>query len=83
MQNFKLLNLFLIGCTLCKVTANAQRNSRQPRLVHTQEDTRLYVGENPFLILGGELGNSTAQKDHWQKVMRSYNNCLQLFWKIS
>ena len=38
----------------------AQDNNLIPHLRRTGEVTQLYVDGNPFLILGGELGNSTA-----------------------
>jgi hypothetical protein len=47
---------------LCAVLAlsTAAIAAPGPRLVTRDGRTRLYVGDRPFLILGGELGNSSA-----------------------
>src|ERR1700759_3108326 len=60
MCHIKLVILFFILFVQTHVNVYAQENNEQPRLVHTHGITQLFVGGKPFLILGGELGNSTA-----------------------
>lgn len=57
----RLLSL-LIGCSvlaLCYVSASAQQ-SRIPRLRKQGTATQLIVDDKPFLVLAGELGNSSS-----------------------
>lgn len=50
---------FCIPCLFAVITV-AQTKPMIPRLQKTNTSTQLYVDAKPFLILGGELGNSTA-----------------------
>ncbi|MBN2355597.1 DUF5597 domain-containing protein [candidate division KSB1 bacterium] len=53
--------LFLILCMLAFHVSFAQRNDGSlPHLMKNGTATQLMIGGKPFLILGGELGNSTA-----------------------
>jgi hypothetical protein len=44
-------------CICCALTANA---AEPPRIVKSANGAQLIVGGKPYLILGGELGNSSA-----------------------
>ena len=89
MQNFKLPILFFFVCMLYRVNVLAQQNDQQPRLIHLNGTTRLYVGGNPFLILGGELCNSTASsidylRPVWQKLKSMHLNTVlaPVYWEL-
>ncbi len=60
-----------------------------PRLVKTNGVTRLYVHGKPFLILGGELGNSTASdidymRPVWSKLKSMHLNTVlaPVYWEL-
>jgi beta-galactosidase GanA len=89
MQNFKLTTLFFIVGMLYHVNAHAQQHGEQSRLVHTRGISQLYVGGKPFLILGGELGNSTASsfdymRPVWQKLKSMHLNTVlaPVYWEL-
>jgi len=89
MHDFKLPILFFIVCVLTHVNARAQQNNERPRLVHTEGTTRLFVGGKPFLILGGELGNSTASsieymRPVWPKLKSIHLNTVlvPVYWEL-
>lgn len=58
------LAILILGVALCASSVDAQtRPATEPSLPHlrrTADLTQLIVDGRPFLILGGELGNSTA-----------------------
>ena len=58
----------LIGCSalaLCSVPGSAQQE-RLPHLRKQGAATQLIVDDKPFLVLAGELGNSTSSNlEYW------------------
>ena len=59
--------LFTIGIIFFCLRANAQVPSTMPRLVKHGNYVQLLVNNKPFLILGGELGNSSASSNAYMK----------------
>ena len=59
--------LFTIGIILFCLRPNAQVSSNIPRLVKTGNYVQLLVDNKPFLILGGELGNSSASSNEYMR----------------
>lgn len=57
MNNRRLLTLALI---ICVFISKAQVNNSGIQLIKTGAAPQLLINQNPFLILGGELGNSSA-----------------------
>jgi beta-galactosidase GanA len=55
--------LFIIGIILFCLHSNAQSSLTIPRLVKNGNSVQLIVDNRPFLILGGELGNSSASSN--------------------
>ena len=63
---------FITGIVLCfLVQSNAQQPSRIPRLVKNRNYTQLIVDNKPFLIFGGELGNSSASSNEYMRPVWS------------
>ena len=61
-----------IGIILCVLGhANAQQPSRIPRLIRNRNYSQLIVDNKPFLILGGELGNSSASSIEYMRPVWS------------
>jgi beta-galactosidase GanA len=88
MQNLKLTVLSIIFFVLC-LPGNAQTDNSLPRLVKTNGVTQLYVKEKPFLILGGELGNSSASdldymRPIWPKLKSMHLNTVlaPVYWEL-
>lgn len=82
-----LVVLFLVGA----VAAPAQQNSTSgmPRLVKNGATTQLLVDGKPFLVLGGELGNSTASSTAymqpvWPKLKAMHLNTViaPVYWEL-
>jgi GH35 family endo-1,4-beta-xylanase len=65
----KLFTTVMILCSL--MHSNGQQPSRTPRLVKKGNYTQLIVDNKPFLILGGELGNSTASSNQYMRPIWS------------
>ena len=68
---------------------NAQAQSTMPRLVKNGNTTQLLVDNKPFLILGGELGNSSASSNEymrpiWPKLKQMNLNTViaPVYWEI-
>ncbi|MDP4261454.1 MAG: DUF5597 domain-containing protein [Bacteroidota bacterium] len=61
--------LFVIGIILfCSSRVNAQAApDHMPRLVKKGKYTQLLVNDKPYLILGGELGNSSASSNVYMR----------------
>ena len=61
--------LFTPGIILCcLLRLNAQQSSvHTPHLVKNGNFTQLLVDNKPFLILGGELGNSSASSHEYMR----------------
>ncbi len=69
--------------------ANAQAQSTIPRLVKNGITTQLLVDNKPFLILGGELGNSSASSNDymrpiWPKLKQMNLNTViaPVYWEL-
>ena len=89
MQHFKTaLSLFILMIVYCS-SLKAQSKNSLPHLVKTNGVTRLFVEGKPFLILGGELGNSTASdmnymRPFWSKLKAMHLNTLlvPVYWEL-
>jgi len=88
MQKFKLPVLSIFVFVLYLHT-HAQPDNSMPRLVKTNGVTQLYVKEKPFLILGGELGNSSASdpdymRPIWPKLKSMHLNTAlaPVYWEL-
>ncbi len=89
MQTFK-LTIFLFFLTVgCSGLAVAQSDQAQPRLAKTNGVSRLFVSGKPFLILGGELGNSSASDLEymhpiWPKLKAMHLNTVlaPVYWEL-
>ena len=86
MKKFRSAILFFL---LCSGQASAQNNPFLPRLVKANGVTRLYVQGKPFLILGGELGNSTTSsldymRPVWSKCKSMHLNTVlaPVYWEL-
>ena len=71
MAVFILIMLSVNPCV--SANQNEQNSNGMPQLVKHGKVTQLYVDEKPFLIIGGELNNSTSSslenmKPIWQLV---------------
>src|SRR6476646_5445623 len=62
-----LLVMGIIFC--CLFHLNAQQSSHMPRLLKKGDYTQLMVDNKPFLILGGELGNSSASSNEYMRAI--------------
>src|SRR6476620_8457625 len=62
-----LLTTGIILC--CLLHSNAQQSSHMPRLLKKGDYTQLIVDNKPFLILGGELGNSSASSNEYMRAI--------------
>ncbi len=81
-----ILLLLLIGSNN---SALSQKNARLPRLVRSNAVTQLIVEEKPFLVLGGELGNSSASdinymRPIWPALQAMHLNTvlLPVYWEL-
>ncbi|MEO5685454.1 MAG: DUF5597 domain-containing protein [Chitinophagaceae bacterium] len=68
---------------------NSQLPGKQPQLVKKQGATQLYVEGKPFLILGGETGNSSASdtaymQPYWSKLQGMHLNTVlaPVYWEL-
>ena len=59
--------LFILVIILFCVLANTRAQPTIPRLVKNGNTTQLLVNNKPFLILGGELGNSSASSNEYMR----------------
>jgi len=81
---------FITGIILCfLINSNAQQPSRIPRLVKNRNYTQLIVDNKSFLILGGELGNSSASSNEymrpvWPKLRQMNLNTVfaPIYWEL-
>ena len=78
---------FFCCCTL--ICANGQSLNGMPRLAKTKDHTQLLVDDKPFLILGGETGNSSASENaymqpYWQKLQAMNLNTVlaPVYWEL-
>jgi hypothetical protein len=77
-MNVRILTpLFFFMLLGCAGFLFGQKNSPRPKLVKTNGVTQLFVDQKPFLMLGGELGNSsTSDIDYMRPIwpkLRSMN----------
>lgn len=84
-----LLSSFILIIICCCSFSFAQVNKSLPRLVSTNGSTQLYVDHKPFLVLGGELGNSsTSNLDYmrpiWSKLRSMHLNTVlaPVYWEL-
>lgn len=89
MQLIKSTILLYIFFTACLLHAGAQSKETRPRLVKTNGVTQLYTDGKPFLILGGELGNSSASdinymRPIWPKLRSMHLNTVlaPVYWEL-
>ena len=82
-----LLTTGIILC--CLLYSNAQQSSHLPRLLKNGNYTQLIVDNKPFLILGGELGNSSASSHEymrpvWSKLRQMNLNTVfaPVYWEL-
>ncbi len=81
---------FLIaGIIFTVLQSTAQRPVKIPALVKTGKYVQLLVDNNPFLILGGELGNSSASSNDymrpiWSKLKKMNLNTViaPVYWEL-
>jgi len=80
---------FPIGIILFCLQANAQVSSTIPHLVKSGNNVQLLVKDKPFLILGGELGNSSASSNAyvraiWPKLKQMNLNTVitPVYWEL-
>lgn len=73
----------------CILHISGQVQSQIPRLVKNGNYTQLLVHDKPFLILGGELGNSSASSDEymrpiWPKLKQMNLNTViaPVYWEL-
>ncbi len=89
MQHFKTALSVFILLMVYSSCANAQQKESTPHLVKTNGVTQLYVGGSPFLIFGGELGNSSASsitymRPLWAKLKSMHLNTVlaPVYWEL-
>lgn len=59
--------LFIIGIFLLWLQTNLHAQFEMPRLVQNGNTFQLLINNKPFLILGGELGNSSASSNEYMR----------------
>src|SRR4051812_49068834 len=76
-------------CLLVEVAAAAPNGGQAPRLERQGTTQQLVVNGKPFLILGGELGNSSTSnaaylKPHWSKLRAMHLNTVvaPVYWEL-
>lgn len=79
----------LISCLFCISTHQVVAQSSLPHLACQGSSTQLIVDDKPFLILGGELGNSSASsleymKPIWPKLVQMNLNTVlaPVYWEL-
>jgi beta-galactosidase GanA len=89
MKNIRSLLVWLFLSLLVFSDAFSQVKGNQPQLVKTNGVTQLYVQGKPFLVLGGELGNSsTSNIDYmrpiWPKLKSMHLNTVlaPVYWEL-
>ena len=79
----------IIGIILCCFCTTMQAQSNIPRLARNGNTIQLLVNDKPFLVLGGELGNSSASSDEymrpiWLKLQQMNLNTViaPVYWEL-
>lgn len=80
---------FYLLLVLCSFSCAISAQNSIPRLIKKGNATQLIVDEKPFLVLGGELGNSTAtttenMKSVWPKLKTMNLNTVlvPVYWEL-
>src|SRR3989339_822496 len=80
---------FLFVALIIAGTVGHAQNPQAPHLKKQGTTTQLIVHGRPFLILGGELGNSTASsleylRPHWKKLQEAHINTIlaPVYWEL-
>jgi beta-galactosidase GanA len=86
MSTFKIVSVIVLLASI-SITANSQPG--MPALQRNGTTTQLYSNGKPFLILGGELGNSSASdikylQPIWGKLKKMHCNTvlLPVYWEL-
>jgi len=81
--------IILISCLSCISIPRTQAQNSLPHLARHGFSTQLIVDDKPFLILGGELGNSSASsleymKPIWPKLVQMNLNTVlaPVYWEM-
>ncbi|GAB3577522.1 GH35 family beta-galactosidase [Hymenobacter daeguensis] len=84
-----MINKLLLLCLLCLSGLRAPAQSTLPHLVKAGPGTQLLVDGKPFLVLGGELGNSTASSTaymqrFWPRLKAMHLNTViaPVYWEL-
>ncbi|GAA0552861.1 GH35 family beta-galactosidase [Chitinophaga japonensis] len=82
-------SLLYIAIVLLPAMLHAQENNPAPRLERKDAATQLLVDGKPFLVLGGELGNSTAStieqmRPVWPRLQAMQLNTvlIPVYWEL-
>jgi len=85
----KLKNIVILSFLFCSFLVKAQNNISGIYIVKTGDVPQLLINNNPFLILGGELGNSSASSRNYLKPIFPYLKSMNLntvlapvYWEI-
>ncbi len=65
-------------CTLLNLNSSFSQGNNLPHLEKKNGDLQLFVHQNPFLILGGELGNSSASSIDYLRPFFPYLKSMNL-----
>ncbi|MEP6747375.1 MAG: DUF5597 domain-containing protein [Bacteroidota bacterium] len=89
MRNAVYPGLLFLVLAISSLSASAQGKHTLPHLLTTNGVTQLYVNSQPFLILGGELGNSTTSdiaymRPVWSKLKSMHLNTVlaPVYWEL-
>ena len=82
--------IFILGILVPEIyPVESKKNTIIPHLHRQGNATQLYVDGNPFLILGGELGNSSASDPNymrpvWPKLVKMNLNTVlaPVYWEL-
>jgi len=84
----KILFIIVIAYN-CQLQVTAQQPAHIPKLVRKENHVQLLVDNKPFLILGGELGNSSASsnvymRSIWPKLKKMNLNTViaPVYWEL-
>jgi beta-galactosidase GanA len=89
MRHFRSSLLAFVILIVYHSPSNAQQKTTIPNLARTDGVAQLYVDGKPFLILGGELGNSSASdmnylRPCWQRLKAMHLNTVlaPVYWEL-
>ena len=87
--HFKKILLFIFIIFITQIINAQQKNEALPHLSKEGTATQLIVKGKPFLILGGELGNSSASdpaylRPYWQNFKKMHLNTIlcPVYWEL-